>query len=277
MANQATINETTFSVGDTVSVNYKIIEKEKVTGVKKREEKEEVREKIFPQVKREVTKILNFHKDIPLPLKYGGFLNEIHLRLINADGAHALEHFRINMLGISYQYHSERILCRKKHLNRVIGILAHEYTHAVDIAIIVKLFQSYKLDESVFEEKRKGKQLSEEGTACGVEAKVTEILSSRFDKESSRTSVLYEGISLNVVRLLNAYLVLCQHAKLKPKEFAPFSVEKDHIKVRDIDKFYRTHPSYSLGTAFFALSELKHGPSVYARALRRDEGILQLH
>ncbi len=48
MANQATINETTFSVGDTVSVNYKIIEKEKVTGVKKREEKEEVRERIQP-------------------------------------------------------------------------------------------------------------------------------------------------------------------------------------------------------------------------------------
>jgi large subunit ribosomal protein L19 len=48
MANQAKIGETTFAVGDTVRVYYKIIEKEKVTGVKKREEKEEVKERIQP-------------------------------------------------------------------------------------------------------------------------------------------------------------------------------------------------------------------------------------
>lgn len=35
-------------MGDTVKVYYKIIEKEKVTGVKKREEKEEVRERLQP-------------------------------------------------------------------------------------------------------------------------------------------------------------------------------------------------------------------------------------
>ena len=48
MANQAKIGETTFSIGDTVRVDYKIIESEKVTGVKKREEKEEIRERIQP-------------------------------------------------------------------------------------------------------------------------------------------------------------------------------------------------------------------------------------
>ena len=48
MANQAKIGETTFAVGDTVRVFYKLIEKEKVTGIKKREEKEEIRERIQP-------------------------------------------------------------------------------------------------------------------------------------------------------------------------------------------------------------------------------------
>lgn len=48
MANQAKIGETVFAVGDTIRVYYKIIEKEKVTGVKKREEKEEIRERIQP-------------------------------------------------------------------------------------------------------------------------------------------------------------------------------------------------------------------------------------
>ncbi|MFH0863709.1 MAG: 50S ribosomal protein L19 [Candidatus Gottesmanbacteria bacterium] len=48
MANQVTFGQTKFSVGDTVSVYYKIIESEKVSGVKKHEEKEEVRERLQP-------------------------------------------------------------------------------------------------------------------------------------------------------------------------------------------------------------------------------------
>lgn len=48
MANQAKFGETTFNVGDMVRVHYRIIETEKVSGVKKREEKEEVRERIQP-------------------------------------------------------------------------------------------------------------------------------------------------------------------------------------------------------------------------------------
>ncbi len=48
MANTAKIGETSFAVGDTVKVYYKIIEKEKVSGIKKREEKEEVRERFQP-------------------------------------------------------------------------------------------------------------------------------------------------------------------------------------------------------------------------------------
>lgn len=40
--------DTQFSVGDTVVVNYKIIEKEKKTGTAKREVKEEMRERIQP-------------------------------------------------------------------------------------------------------------------------------------------------------------------------------------------------------------------------------------
>jgi large subunit ribosomal protein L19 len=46
MANQAIHSETTFHVGDTVRVHYRLIEKEKVAGRAKREVKEEVRERI---------------------------------------------------------------------------------------------------------------------------------------------------------------------------------------------------------------------------------------
>lgn len=45
MANQITIGDTTFHVGDTILVHYKLIEKEKVAGKAKREVKEEVRER----------------------------------------------------------------------------------------------------------------------------------------------------------------------------------------------------------------------------------------
>lgn len=48
MTNTAKIGGASFSVGDTVKVFYKIIEKEKVSGVKKREEKEEVRQRFQP-------------------------------------------------------------------------------------------------------------------------------------------------------------------------------------------------------------------------------------
>lgn len=48
MAKYAKHKVTTFSVGDTVKVHYKIIEKEKKTGSTKREVKEEVRERIQP-------------------------------------------------------------------------------------------------------------------------------------------------------------------------------------------------------------------------------------
>lgn len=46
MANQAKHLDTTFHVGDTVKVHYKLIEKEKVAGKAKREVKEEIRERI---------------------------------------------------------------------------------------------------------------------------------------------------------------------------------------------------------------------------------------
>lgn len=46
MANQAILGQTTFHVGDTVQVHYKLIEKEKVAGKAKREVKEELRERI---------------------------------------------------------------------------------------------------------------------------------------------------------------------------------------------------------------------------------------
>ena len=48
MANQAKIKETVIGVGDLVSVDYKIIETEKSSGIKKREQKEEVRERTQP-------------------------------------------------------------------------------------------------------------------------------------------------------------------------------------------------------------------------------------
>lgn len=48
MANQTKFGDTTFNVGDTIRVHYRIIETEKVSGVKKREQKEEVRERIQP-------------------------------------------------------------------------------------------------------------------------------------------------------------------------------------------------------------------------------------
>ncbi|MBI3380110.1 50S ribosomal protein L19 [Candidatus Gottesmanbacteria bacterium] len=46
MANIVTFGDTTFHVGDTIRVHYKLIEKEKVAGKTKREVKEEVRERI---------------------------------------------------------------------------------------------------------------------------------------------------------------------------------------------------------------------------------------
>ncbi len=48
MANSAKIKETEIKVGDLLRVDYKIIEKEKVSGAKKRETKEEVRERYQP-------------------------------------------------------------------------------------------------------------------------------------------------------------------------------------------------------------------------------------
>lgn len=45
MAMQVTIGDTTFHIGDTIDVHYKLIEKEKVAGKAKREVKEEVRER----------------------------------------------------------------------------------------------------------------------------------------------------------------------------------------------------------------------------------------
>lgn len=45
MAMQVTIGDTTFHVGDTIDVHYKLIEREKVAGKAKREVKEEVRER----------------------------------------------------------------------------------------------------------------------------------------------------------------------------------------------------------------------------------------
>lgn len=48
MANQVKIGETLITVGDTVAVYYKIFEKEKVTGIKKREEREEIKERVQP-------------------------------------------------------------------------------------------------------------------------------------------------------------------------------------------------------------------------------------
>ena len=46
MANQVIHGNTTFHVGDTIRVHYRIIEKEKVAGKAKREVKEEIRERI---------------------------------------------------------------------------------------------------------------------------------------------------------------------------------------------------------------------------------------
>lgn len=46
MANFAKWGDTTFHVGDTIRVHYKLIEKEKVAGKTKREVKEEVRERV---------------------------------------------------------------------------------------------------------------------------------------------------------------------------------------------------------------------------------------
>lgn len=46
MAIQANHGETTFHIGDTVRVHYRLIEKEKIAGKAKREVKEEIRERI---------------------------------------------------------------------------------------------------------------------------------------------------------------------------------------------------------------------------------------
>lgn len=236
----------------------------------------EVREKIFPEVKKEVSKILDFNEDISLPIKYGP-TSDFLLSLSKNDGVYNLFFFSLNEFGIHYLYESKRILCRRKHISGVVGILAHEYSHAIEDVLTQEMLDSDELCALVECEKGKEISLFKEGTSCGVEAKVTERLSSQFDKESSRIKVLYEGLSLHTMRLLRAYLIMCQHANITPKDVVPFSVEKCPSK--DFPKKFNRYikDPYALGTAFFALSELKHGPSVYARALRRDEKILELH
>lgn len=46
MANNAKLGNTTFHIGDTIRVHYKLIEKEKIAGKAKREVKEEIKERI---------------------------------------------------------------------------------------------------------------------------------------------------------------------------------------------------------------------------------------
>lgn len=48
MANQVKINDSSFAVGDTVKVHYKIIEKEKKAGTTKRSVTEEIKHRVQP-------------------------------------------------------------------------------------------------------------------------------------------------------------------------------------------------------------------------------------
>lgn len=73
MANQAEHNSTTFHVGDTIRVHYKLIEKEKVAGKAKRETKEEIRERI------------QVYEGIVIAIKGSGDNRSFMVRRIGAD------------------------------------------------------------------------------------------------------------------------------------------------------------------------------------------------
>lgn len=84
MTNQAKLGETNFSVGDTIRVYYKIIEKEKVAGVKKREEKEEVRERLQP------------FEGVVIAIRGDGENKSFTIRKIAADGIAVERIFPLN-------------------------------------------------------------------------------------------------------------------------------------------------------------------------------------
>ena len=209
-----------------------------------------VREKLFPEVKAEVDKILNVSRDSPVKIKYYGFLSGLFGRTIGA-----------------YAYHNRitgQMSFTKGRKKKLVLALAHEYTHRV---------QQDMLDWF-------GGQLLREGMAMRVGYKVPELFAVQKEDNIWRCFIVLQ----NKFFLERGYIAYCYitgkeiENELAKKHTVFLNQIKNYMWNRglsrqDIDLFF----PHELGTAFFSLSELKHGSSVYARALRRDEGILELH
>ena len=210
----------------------------------------EVREKIFPELKEGVNRILEFSEYLGVPVLY--CKNPTRLK-VRGEPAIACYNGLIKAIKIT-----------NIPFKNLVRALSHEYVHAI---------QDYKkylfLQEKVFRE----------GLACGVEDCLIE---NSFPRELF-THSRYNVVQRRTNFLNEVYLFICSNLDVSPKKISQESLNlwqalNHPSPFRDVlNKTYLANSSHQLGTAFFALSELKHGPSVYARALRRDEGILELH
>lgn len=215
---------------------------------------EEVRGQIFPAIKKEVAQILEFDRDLSITVEYSD----------NPDILNSKRNIVAIYLGMI-----KKIKTKIMPLNILLSALAHEYVHAIQHDNNVNLHDAHG--------NARGELIVQEGMACGIEAKLSE----QFLNEQKCKSATVFSAKQREGRLGVAYLMLCSYLRKTPKKeheerfsrFLPFKESDEDL----IKRMCIHNKHYFTGTAFFALSELKHGPSVYARALRRDEGILQLH
>lgn len=196
---------------------------------------EEIRERLFPEVKETVDELLGVNNVPPAKIERIDFSleNILNLIFVGVTGAYNDYLTKIKV----------PILLREE---RIKAILAHEYAHHT---------QSY------FEVLSQENLAFNEGHASGVQ------------NQAVKNRIFS---NLRIKYLEAAYVLINRATKNKPK----LNVSKTALRCSTTNSAFFDYDviiNYRLGTTFFALSELKHGPSVYARALRRDEGILQLH
>ena len=202
----------------------------------------EIREKIFPEVKDSVEKFLEVKSQPSVEIEPLGILSTI-LTLIFTHGYGA--------------YHSGKRIIKINNFNKkeiMKAVLTHEYVHHVQT--------SEGVPYSFL-----GFSILREGHAEGIENKITNEPFLLLKKRNQYLEV--------------AYHLICMATRSKQKIQLSSTLGKNIMEGRILSFLERKSlfdlSYYELGTAFFSLSELKHGQSVYARALRRDEGILELH
>ena len=207
----------------------------------------EVRNQIFPEVKIEVDEVLEFDGKQFVNIEFEDVLRKISRNLFGLGDAY-------------YNVEKKTIYLRETPIKKLLSALIHEYAHFADD-------MSFGIDEV----RGRGSMFCE-GIACGVERKVVDKLALKREDDLLRRDIFCRELYFKRA----AYTVLCTYLGVNPKEEIAYS--KTFIIDKGFFKRVVCHSLYhALGAVFLSLSELKHGPSVYARALRRDESILQLH